>query len=161
MVSHLELKRILRYSPTTGVFRRRVASWSNIHPIGSIAGGMDKRGYIHIQINGRLYAAHRLAWFYMTGYWPRDTIDHRDLNKSNNRWLNLREATKAQQAYNRRAFGNGLKGVCFYKNTGRWVSKIRFKGERIYLGSFGTEEEAHAAYKKAAIELFGEFARAA
>jgi len=64
-----ELKRILKYNPNTGIFTRLRS--------GRIAGGTDTdTKYWRIMISGRLYHAHRLAWYYMTGEWPPSTIDH-------------------------------------------------------------------------------------
>lgn len=159
-ITHEELKRLVRYSPTTGIFRRRTASYQNIHPIGEVMGGVNPHGYLMIQIYNIQYRAHRLAWFYMKGEWPPITVDHKDLNKLNNRWLNLRLATFSQQQANTAAQkDNKLKGVHFNKNRGNWYAMIFFNGEHIYLGTHKTELEAHEAYKKAAINLFGEFAR--
>lgn len=151
MVSHEELKQILHYSPTTGVFKWLVVSSSRTRP-GTIAGSTDDKGYIQITINKKKYAAHRLAWFYIKGEWPLNTIDHKDLNRSNNRWLNLRLATRSQQIRNTRSKRGGLKGAYFEKRSGRWFSQI-------CLGYFDTEIAAHTAYKNAVTGLFGEFAR--
>jgi hypothetical protein len=55
---------------------------------------------------------------------------------------------------------SGLKGVKWHRGAKKWQSRIFFQGKEIYLGLFKTPQEAHAAYCKAAKELFGEFARA-
>jgi hypothetical protein len=106
-----------------------------------------------------MYLAHRLAWFYMKGEWPPVTVDHEDLDKSNNRWLNLRLATSAEQSHNTPVRRKGLKGVWLDKRVGRWSAEICHQGKRTYLGMFDTEEVAHAAYRKAAAGLFGNFVR--
>src|SRR6266852_2833677 len=107
------LKSILHYEPETGAFIR-LSVRNPRHRLGETAGRIDAKGYIIIEINGKSYRAHRLAWFYMTGKWPEDEIDHKDLNKSNNAWLNIREATNQQNKYNRSpTIKNklGIKGV--------------------------------------------------
>ncbi|CAH0532169.1 Phage HNH homing endonuclease (ACLAME 27) [Ralstonia phage UAM5] len=102
--------------------------------------------------------AHRLAWLYMTGKWPEQFIDHANMNKGDNRWGNLREANKSQNNANQPArTTSGLKGAYWSNASMSWQAKINKR----YLGSYGTAEEAHAAYMEAARERFGEFARAA
>lgn len=85
--------------------------------------------------------------------------DHKNRNKLDNRKANLREATKKQNAQNRNVFStskSGLKGVRL--EHGKWAARIRVDGKRRYLGSFSTAAEAAAAYDKAAVECFGEYA---
>jgi hypothetical protein len=103
-----------------------------------------------------------LIWLYMTGEWPSDDIDHRDRDGLNNRWANLREATRSQNLANRCAQVNnaiGVKGVCLERATGRYLAYIKVAGRTIALGRFGTAEEASRAYMAAALQHFGEFAR--
>ncbi len=149
------LRELLHYNPDTGEFvwlegRSTVTA-------GMVAGSNDHKGYWRMQIDGRVYRAHRLAWLYMTGQWPDGLIDHRDRDRTNNRFSNLRKATPSQNAANGRARRTGLKGA--HRNRGRWEAKVRKNGKAIYLGSFATEAEAHAAYLLGAREHFGEFAR--
>lgn len=40
-------------------------------------------------------------------------------------------------------------GVSFYKNTGKWVAKIIFKGKTIFLGTFENELQASKCYQNA------------
>lgn len=81
--------------------------------------------------------------------------DHINGDGLDNRRANLRPATPAQNAANRRAVRSGLKGVTFHKKSGRWQAAIAKR----YLGLFATEAEAGAAYDRAAVERWGEFAR--
>ncbi len=159
------LKELLSYDPLTGVFLWRV-KLSNKNP-GDVA-GCKKRVYIVISIDDVIYRAHHLAWLYMTGEWPNPFVDHRDLNKHNNVWTNLREATKSQNMANVgiiKSNKSGLKGVSRYRageSYGKpWQACIGKDGKSRHLGHFATKEEAHAAYVAAAENLFGEFARAA
>lgn len=109
--------------------------------------------------------AHLLAWLYMTGEWPADEVDHEDTHRSHNWWSNLRAATSAQNAANRRTNVNnalGLKCVSRVARPGKqYRARIYIAGKRVHLGYFRTAEEASAAYFKKAQEVFGEFARAA
>ena len=88
-------------------------------------------------------------------------IDHKDNNGLNNQKHNLRPATKSQNAINVKMYRNntsGYKGVRLDKRRNKWQAVIRKDQIRTHIGYFGSPEEAHAAYCKAAKELFGEFA---
>lgn len=156
------LRELLSYDPDTGLFVWRVNKRGH-RKTGDIAGSLDKSGYWIIRLDQRNYPAHRLAWLYMTGEWPAHHIDHRDLDKANNRWANLRQATVSQNLANRRKYKNnqsGFKGVIWHARDKRWRADIRKNGKGYFLGNFRTPEEAHAAYRVAAERLYGEFARA-
>lgn len=153
-------KELLEYQPESGVFYWRVDRAAERQ--GQIAGFSNGR-YWNICINYVHYAAHRLAWLIVTGVWPKDEIDHRNLDKLDNRWINLREATHSQNAHNARKRSDntsGFKGVSYDKSRGRWRATIeKDGGGQRFVGRFHTAQEAHAAYLRAAIEQFGEFAR--
>lgn len=154
------VRELLDYNPLTGFFIWRVSPSRNV-AAGSIA-GTDCEGYRLIRVCGGRYKGHQLAWLYVTGEWPTSEIDHRDMDRSNNRWLNLRPATGSQNRANTRKRADnksGFKGVCWYPQTRKWVAQIRYQGYNNNLGYFATPEEAHAAYCSAAKRLFGEFAR--
>lgn len=160
------LKELLSYDPLTGIFLWRVKR-ANKFP-GDIAGCNKNRNYTVVYVEGRFYRAHRLAWFYMTGEWPSTFLDHRDMNKHNNVWTNLRLATKSQNQANiglTKSNSSGLKGVSRYRQGEKWgkpwQSAITKDGKSHHVGHFATKEEAHAAYCETAERLFGEFARAA
>lgn len=162
-ITHDYLLKVLEYNPDTGHFRWKERLSRRI-TVGKIAGNVNKcHGYTEIGIGGRLYRAHVLAYFYMTGNWPPKEIDHIDLNKSNNAWANLRGATRAENQKNtrvRKDSSTQLKGA-FLRSYGAYSAKIRISGEVMCLGTYKTAEEAHAAYCMAAQKYNGEFARTA
>lgn len=85
-------------------------------------------------------------------------VDHRSTDKLDNRRVNLRIATKAQNQQNTNIPKNntsGYKGVSKTKRGKGYIVHIRKK----YLGYFPTPEEGARAYNKAAVELYGDFAR--
>ncbi len=150
------LRNLLKYSPDTGLFTWLVSP-TNCVQVGDIAGCVH-HGYIEIKINGRVFHAHRLAFLYMEGRWPLKFMDHINMDRSDNRWCNLREATPAQNRANCYAFQNKavpVKGIYWRPCGSNWEASFRGK----YLGKFSTKELAHAAYCKAASEHFGEYAR--
>ncbi len=153
------LRELLHYDPETGIFRWKVNRGGPMRK-GDIAGTRMKIGYIAICVDQILYYGHRLAHLYVTGEWPKDEIDHRDLNKSNNAWLNLRPANSSQNKVNRPARGQYPRGVTFHRQSGLFTASAHKNGKRYHLGYHKTPEAAHAAYCAAALKLHGEFARA-
>ena len=151
MLTQALLKEKLHYNPETGEFINLKS--------GKKAGWIEASGYIRIQIDTRKYMAHRLAWLHIHGVWPKYTIDHINNDRSDNRLVNLREATLSQNFGNTRlrAYNSsGYKGV--YRNHKRWQARIKYLGKIIHLGTFETPEKAHDAYKKASDRYYGEFA---
>lgn len=159
-LTHEYLQKILRYDPYTGYF-----FWNKARKgirVDSIAGCKDRDNYTVIMLDKVNYFAHRLAWFYMTGGWPVADVDHIDLNPDNNKWTNLREATRGQNMQNGRLKANnssGYKGVSFHRQTGKFRAYIHENGKQKYLGLFLTAAEASEEYKKAAKETYGKFYR--
>lgn len=151
-------REFLDYNPDTGVFLWKK---SKVKAAGRTAGTITSHGYYQISICCRVYYAHRLAWLYMTGEWPKDQVDHIDMDKSNNRFANLRESDASRNSANTKTRKNrsGLKGARWDK--GKWSSTIVVNKKRIYLGRYEKAEDAHAAYRAAAIKYHGEFARVA
>jgi hypothetical protein len=154
----------LRYSKRTGLFRWIARTTPRAHriEIGAIAGHADTAGHLQICIHGRFYAAHRLAVFYVTGRWPKADVDHKNRVRSDNRWKNLRAATRSQNIMNSKKYAGkaaALKGVCYYPKTGKYAARLKRDGKHFYLGLFDTPMQAHAAYRRKARLLFGKFAR--
>lgn len=102
--------------------------------------------------------ANLLLHTFLTG-WP--LVDHRNGNGLDNRRANLREATPAENSWNRRVradSASGFKGVRWHTIGRKWQAQIQSDGTRKHLGLFGTPEAAAHAYDEAARELHGEFA---
>jgi hypothetical protein len=136
------------------------ATWNSKYAGREINCTNDK-GYITLTIFGRQYVLHRVIYAIVRGHWPTDEIDHKDGNPLNNRWLNLRDASHAQNMRNKKMPSNnttGLKGVI--KRDAKFTARISHDGRNIWLGTYDSAQEAHAAYDKAARLFFGEFARA-
>lgn len=168
-IDQASLKMLLDYDLGTGVFiwreRSSPAHWNSRYA-GKTAGSdwnVGNVAYRVIRIFDWPFLGHRLAWLYVTGNWPEHGIDHKDLNGLNNRWDNLRAATKTQNSGNTRLSRSnktGFKGVSVDRKTGKYRANISIFGRQTYLGMFVSAEAAHAAYAAAAKAHYGEFARA-
>ena len=159
-ITAARLREVLDYDPHTGWFTWRVMIGQRCR-VDARAGTIrkDRRIRRSINIDGRYYAEQNLAWLWMTGEWPTHEVDHRDTDATNNSWENLRPSTRAQNNQNcRRRSDNttGVKGVHVHEN-GRYYARIQVNGKRLFVGSFGTPEEAAAAIVKRRQELHGAF----
>lgn len=139
-------------------FQRNLAG----HVAGSFLVG-DNRIRVVLTVKRKVHSlyAHRVVWCMLHGAWPKTLLDHKDGNGLNNRADNLREATKAQNAYNsgpRSDNKTGFKGVRRLA-SGRFEARIKAAAGQRYIGRFATALEAAAAYAGAAERLHGEFAR--
>ena len=151
-MSQATLKKLLRYSPDTGeFFWLATLDARQRHLIGSRAGHKNKVGYWIISIGGKKFKAARLAWLYMTGQWPRPTVDHKDRDRGNDAWKNLQEASQRDQVLNS---APRLRAKCYFRDKRAiarpWIAQYgESGGTRRYLGCFATEAEAAAAYQQA------------
>lgn len=152
-----EMKEHLKYIPETGQFIR--LTYKDSHP-SKIAGSPNNHGYIRIYVLGRVYSAHRLAFFFTHGRWPDGEIDHINGDRRDNRIENLRECSRFQNIQNvRRTKANGVpKGVFWDKRFQKWQVQIRANGRKVHVGYFKEITEAEAAAIKARQELHGDFA---
>ena len=124
---------------------------------GTVCGGYNRVSY-----KGRGYQATYIIWLIVHGYAPKGIIEHADLDKLNDRLVNLREATETQNRANTRkprSNTSGYKGVHWNKNTNKWVARIGYRHETINLGAFTDIKEVKKAYDARAKYLFGKFAR--
>lgn len=170
-LASLEVRGRLHYDPRTGIFTwlpkpgddRLTNSW-NARYAGVRAGSIDPSvGYRIIEFSPRRYMASHLAWVYMTGSTAPRLIDHRNRNRADDRWENLRLATYEENACNRAGSHShaAKKGAYSYPNMkGRWLSMITFNRATIRLGMFDSEAAAHAAYVAASKVVHGAFASA-
>lgn len=146
------VRSLFRYDDESGDLYWCVSPARNVKT-GHEAGVFHSRdGYRYITYKRKAYLAHRIVWLLKTGKWPTEFIDHIDCDRKNNRFENLRSATAALNAQNRRnpskSSGSGLLGV--RDKCGRFEASITLRTEgirqHIYLGRFSSAAEAHAAY---------------
>lgn len=150
-----------RYDPVSGALWWRETGSGRVldRPAGTI---FYYHAYRYIKFRGKLYRAHRVIWLIVTSKWPACHIDHKNGNRDDNRWNNLRAANHQQNAQNRilsRKNASGYKGVDFKKDKNKWRATLTIARKQLHLGYFASKQEAYAAYSTAAEKHFGEFAR--
>ena len=127
---------------------------------GTVVGTPNDEGRLICRVDYKIYYVHRILWKMYYGCDPVDLIDHGDRKTDSNGIRNLRDANISQNGMNRRVNYNtksGLKGAHWSSSEGKWRSSIKKDGKSTHLGWFKTKEDAHAAYKAASKETFGEF----
>uniref|UniRef100_A0AB74UGU2 HNH nuclease domain-containing protein n=1 Tax=Caulobacter phage BL57 TaxID=3348355 RepID=A0AB74UGU2_9VIRU len=141
------LRERYKYDPSTGAITLR-GSKSRKR-----CGSVSKAGYrvMKVSYGGRRVqiAAHKVAWAIHHGVMPDHDVDHKDLNRRNNRIKNLRKATRSQNLVNRPNVGAYPKGVTKSRSKKKpFQAQVTINGVYTYLGCYTTAEEAHAAYLK-------------
>jgi hypothetical protein len=158
----------LKYDPETGIVTwrdepGRRKDWRTSYALKR-AGFLNKsHGYRVININYHPELEHQLIWLLMSGWWPAHEIDHEDGVRANNKWSNLRAATKKQQQANRATLGSanksGIRGVSFDVLRNKWHARIGVDRKTIHLGRFETAELAAAAVRDFGLKIHPEFWR--
>jgi hypothetical protein len=167
MPSGDELRAFFDYDPASGIitwkFRTECPQKWNTRFAGKEAGCITDVGYKQIRLNGRGYRYHRIAWALFYGECPADSlIDHASGDPLDNRIENIRLASTSDNGRNsRRKDGWTLpRGVKRHHRGRLFEAQIRVSpGMRISLGTFSSADLAHAAYRAAAKQYHGEFAR--
>ena len=142
-LSQEKLKKIVYYNPVTGCFRWKISTGKSKN--NKIAGSIYGNGYRYICYKGKRYKASRLAFLYMKGYFPENEVDHKDRNKINDKWDNLREISSQCNHRNMGMLKNntsGVKGVWFWKNRKQWISEIKINRKKEILGRFKNKTDA-------------------
>jgi hypothetical protein len=141
-------KTAVDYDPETGLFRWKLLS-GKARP-GAIAGSRHCQGYVAIGYQGHRMLAHRLAWAFVHGEFPRHEIDHINGDRTDNRIANLRDVSRSVNNENLRGARShnksGLLGVSRRNWCSTFGAAIRVNGKRYHLGSFPSAEKAHEAY---------------
>jgi hypothetical protein len=153
-----DFKSLLRYEPDTGKLfwlpratgeldtmgRSKDTKWNSRHA-GKEAGALSPVGRRVLGVYGKTYCAHRVIWFLVHGEWPVE-IDHINGDPSDNRLVNLRSVTGAENCKNRPKLPNRSSkylGVSVHKK-GRWQATCTVNGKQIYGGLYASEDEAAA-----------------
>lgn len=151
---------LLEYDPETG--RLWWKEYRNGNCLAGAEAGWTEKGRRRVEIDHKVYLVHRVAYFLHTGEQPPQFLDHRDGDAMNNRFANLRPATRRQNNRNKGKYANntsGHKGVVYRPEQRKYCARIGYNGRKKHLGVFDTVDEAVAAYQSAAKALYGEFLR--
>lgn len=134
------LHEVLDYDPLKGEFYWKERLTTKFF-VGDRAGTLHKQGYRQINLFGKNYKEHRLAWFYVHGYWP-EVIDHINHVRDDNRISNLREVTRSENARNLSKIANntGIPGIWYNRKTGRYVSSIKLNGKKVFQKTYSESE---------------------
>jgi hypothetical protein len=150
-LTQVQVRNLFDYDADTGILAHK--EYRHGRTKGDVAGCQNVfNRYWYVSVSGFSYRAHRLIWLYVYGMWPSLMIDHINGDRSDNRIINLREATYADQAQNRTPLEgktSKCQGVTYYSLPQKWVATIYKDYERIHLGYFPTEDEAAEAYRVA------------
>lgn len=144
-----KLKEFLQYDPESGIFTW-LKSPGNRIKAGDSAGSKRRNGYLNLRL-GKTYLAHRLAFLFMTGEFPK-MVDHINGCKSDNRWVNLREVDTSENGKNAPipiTNKSGVIGVRWRKEMKKWVAKIKVNQRDYHLGYFSELADAAAARTRA------------
>lgn len=149
-----ELKSIFYYDPETGIFTRKI-KLAQSSKTGEIVGVLTKSRHLKAAIRNKEYYLHRLAWFYMTGSWPKDQIDHINQNPGDNRFCNLRGVNNQENNKNqslRITNKSGFTGINWDKETSKWTARIMINYKTLFLGCYEGLDDAIEARKEANIK---------
>jgi len=159
-LTYERLHELLNYDPLTGVFtwKERINKDGKRNPHnGKVAGSLHPSGYLYIRIDGKLYLAHRLAYFFVHGYMPENEIDHKNQIKNDNEIKNLREASRICNMQNQKISTrntSGITGVSWDKKRSKWEAQITKNNKQVNLGRFNNQLDAARARLAAEKEHF-------
>lgn len=151
---------LLRLDAETGILTWRVN-------VGSRGRKGERAGYVHtasryryIRIDGTICREHLIIWLMLYGEWLPREVDHKDLDRANNRPTNLRRASESEQRSNAKLRSDnaiGERGVTLHRASGLYVAEVR-RGTRRIVKYFHTIPEAAACARALRQEMFGQFA---
>lgn len=134
--------------------QRAYSTWNKRYAGTQAFTAINPQGYFFGSIDNEKYLAHRVIWKLVTKKEPPPIVDHKDRNSKNNRFVNLRAATKSQNNIN----STKKAGIYFDVSRGNWQAYIKLGGRKIHLGRHPTKHKALQARKVGAQRLFGIFA---
>lgn len=162
------LRRLLAYNPETGELTwlprprefcktdQSFKSWNAKFSGRPALTSVDGEGYRAGAIFNRTYRAHRVSFAIYHGHWPKNQIDHINHDRTDNRIVNLRDVSHAENGSNQKLPSNNTSGVCgvtWFKARQKWQVRIKVHGKTKHLGYFADISDATAARKLAETEF--------
>jgi hypothetical protein len=151
-----KLHELFSYDQETGDFSWRVKKSKNVK-VGVPINSNNGKGYKVVKIDNKTYMVHRLIWMYVYGKFPENDIDHKNRIRSDNRLLNLRDASKTDNAQNisiPRHNKSGHIGVSWIKSHKSWTVYIKVEQKNKWLGYYKDLNDAVAARKRGEKEYY-------
>lgn len=148
ILTQKRLKELLDYNPITGTFTSLTARSGPKKKSGEEPGYLNGEGYRVICVDGKQYRAHRLAYLYMEGYLPEHDVDHQKGIRHDNRWKEIRHATRSCNQQNRKISKNnasGFPGVSWHTKSEQWRASACLNNKTQYLGMHKTAIDAALA----------------
>lgn len=131
-LSFEDVNELLSYNPDTGELTWKVDRGGKAKA-GTIAGSIDvTTGYITLMVKGTKQQSHRIAWLLQTGEWPKCLLDHVNGVRTDNRLINLREATHSQNSQNKKIRSDsrsGVKGLWYLACSRSWQAQVVIEGK--------------------------------
>lgn len=172
-------RQLLRYEPETGKLfwlPRPASMFNSTTQSPNVACGvwnarfageeafitLNDAGYRYSSIHAIKVRAHRVIWMMQTGEDIPEgmLIDHINGVRDDNRWVNLRLASRSQNNHNRHRTRSdsisGIRGVKYRAERDRYVAVLRVDGRERKFGSFRTAAEAHARFLEVERQYRGE-----
>lgn len=127
-----------KYEPETGYIISKLSQ----KPVGY----KTEKGYIRCSIKNKEIFAHQLAIFIQTGEFTKQTINHKNCKRDDNRWRNLELTNRSSNSLNciRKNKKTGYRGITQKNNM--WSARCTLNKKRYFIGNFKTMEEAAKAY---------------
>jgi len=123
---------VFSYDPDTGDITTKCSKHRTTE-VGTVFNSEIKDGYIKVYTLGKGWYAHRVAWLLHYGKWPKKTLDHINGVTNDNRIINLRDCSVADNNKNRKPYkGKAFKGA--YRSYSGWAVTIVSGGRLTYWG---------------------------
>jgi len=128
MTLYDRIHELLEYDPAIGDFHWRIENRNYAKGVNACR---KTSGYLYIDVDGKYFMAHRVAWLYVYGYMPELMLDHIDRVKDNNKIENLREVScqcNMRNSGNPKNNTSGVRGVSFHNRDSKWVASVKVNG---------------------------------
>ena len=153
IVTPERVRELLSYNPETGEFYRK-KRLAQRHQEGDradfVVTGGRLAGYRRVSFDSMRFLAHRLAWFYVYGEWPKLMIDHINQDKGDNRICNLRLADDALNQQNicqaQKNNGQGIRGASNHGDGKHFRVRVGMHKRYYDFGLFQSAGKAGEAY---------------